>query len=65
MTRQINRVPPKRIENETPIEEHTGNPQAEEHKKMERVADRMAHKAAKTEQHFDEDHDKFSNIGSE
>lgn len=65
MTRQINRVPPKRIENETPIEEHTGDPKAVEHKRMERVADRLAHKATDAEKHFDEDQGKFSNIGSE
>ena len=62
----INRVPPKRPENEpaTVVDEHgERHPSAEE--KMQRSADKAAHKAAKTEQNYDKDKDKFSNIGTE
>lgn len=50
-----NQVPAKRPVVETPLEVHnTDNPKAEEHKKMEHMADRAAHKANKTEQNYDE-----------
>jgi hypothetical protein len=34
-------------------------------KKLQRSADRAAHKAAKTEQHYDEDHNTVSNSSSD
>jgi hypothetical protein len=40
------------------------DPQEQRHKKMERMADRAAHKANKTQQDFDEGANQFSNIGS-
>lgn len=64
MPNKINEVPPKRVETETPtvVDEHgEAHPSAEE--KMQRSANRAAHKAAKTEQEFDRDHNEFSNIG--
>ncbi|MFP5235962.1 MAG: hypothetical protein ACLGSD_08655 [Acidobacteriota bacterium] len=62
MTVNMNKhVPPKRPQTEPPTEVHdTNNPQAEEHKKMERMADRAAHKAAQDEQKHDEDHNIFT-----
>jgi hypothetical protein len=65
MPNKINRVPPKRPETETPTvvdERGERHPSAEE--KMERSADRLAHKAAKTQQNQETDNNKFSNIGS-
>lgn len=64
MTSQINRVPAKRIEPETPIDVTSDTPEAADHKRMERAADRLAHKGTDAEKHFDQDHDKFSNIGT-
>jgi hypothetical protein len=62
MANKINNVPAKRPETETPtVENDTANPAAEEEKKLERSADRAAHKAAKREQEFDSDHTTFSN----
>lgn len=62
MTTKINQVPAKRVETDTPIEVHDANdPKAAEHKNMERMADRAANKANKTEQQFDQDHNTFSN----
>jgi hypothetical protein len=62
MTTKINQVPSKRPETETPtvIDSTTVNPEAEDHKKMERAADRAAHKANKTQQEYDQDHNTFS-----
>lgn len=62
----INRVPPKRPENEPPTvvdEQGEQHPSAEE--KLQRSADKAAHKAAKTEQNYDKDKNQFSNIGTE
>ncbi|HEX8924473.1 MAG TPA: hypothetical protein VF786_01705 [Terriglobales bacterium] len=62
MTTKINQVPAKRPETETPtVIDNTTDPQVQEHKKMERMADRAAHKANKTEQQYDAEHDQFSN----
>lgn len=64
MPNKINEVPPKRPETETPtvVDEHgERHPSAEE--KLQRSANRAAHKAAKTEQNYDEDHNQFTNIG--
>lgn len=64
MPNKINEVPPKRPETETPtvVDEHgERHPSAEE--KLQRSANRAAHKAAKTEQNYDEDHNQFTNVG--
>lgn len=62
MTTKINRVPAKRPETETPtVLDGSTDPKEQEHKKMEHMADRAAHKANKTEQQFDQEHNKFSN----
>lgn len=64
MTESIRNVPSKRVETETPtVIDNTTSPEEQKHKKMERMADRAAHKANKTEQQFDETHNTFSNIG--
>lgn len=62
MTVNMNKhVPPKRLETEPPTEVHdSDNPQENEHKKMERMADRAAQKAAKDEQVSDENHNTFT-----
>lgn len=62
MTIKMNKhVPPKRPETEPPTEVHdTVDPKAKEHKKMEHMADRAAHKANKTEQQFDQDQNTFT-----
>lgn len=61
MATKINQVPAKRPETETPtVISNSTDPEQEEHKKMERMADRAAHKANKTEQQYDEDHNTFS-----
>jgi hypothetical protein len=60
----INRVPAKRPEKETAtvVDEHgERHPSAKE--KMQRAANKAAHKAAKTEQNYDKDKSEFSNIG--
>lgn len=63
MADKIQQVPPKRVETETPTDAHDGSsPVSPEHKKMERMADRLAHKANKDEQNFDQDRTTFSNI---
>lgn len=64
MPNKINEVPPKSPETETPtvVDEHgERHPSAEE--KLQRSANRAAHKAAKTEQNYDEDHNQFTNVG--
>jgi hypothetical protein len=62
MTIKMNQhVPSKRVETETPTVVHdTDDSKEKEHKKMERLADRAANKANKTEQQFDEDHNSFT-----
>jgi hypothetical protein len=51
-----------RPEAEAPVVVQNGdNPQVADHKKMERMADRAAHKASKTEQTYDQGHNTFSN----
>ena len=61
MALKINTVPEKKPETETPtiIDDHT-NPAEAREKKLQRSADRAAHKGAKTEQEFDQDHNTFS-----
>jgi hypothetical protein len=64
MPNKINEVPPKRPETETPTvvdERGERHPSAEE--KLQRSANRAAHKAAKTEQNYDQDHNEFTNVG--
>ena len=64
MPNKINSVPPKRPETETPtvVDEHgERHPSPEE--KMQRSADRLAHKAARTQQNNEADNNEFSNIG--
>ena len=62
MANKINTVPAKFPENETPtVVDNTENPERSSEKKLDRVADRAAHKAAKSEQRYDEDHATFSN----
>lgn len=64
MTQRIPQPPSKRVETETPIEVHNpSDPQAEQearHKKMERMANRAAHKGTDTEKQFDGDHPMIS-----
>lgn len=64
MPQRIPQPPSKRPEIETPIiVENPNDPQAEqkaEHKKMERMADRAAHRGTDTEKRFDEDHSTIS-----
>lgn len=61
MTTKINRAPERHPETETPtVIDNTTNPEAQEHGKMEHVADQAAHKANKTQQKYDEDHNTFS-----
>jgi hypothetical protein len=58
----IKRVPEKHPDTETPtIIAGTTNPEEQIHKKMERMADRAAHKANKTQQEYDRDHNQISN----
>jgi hypothetical protein len=62
----INKVPEKRPENEKPtvVDAHgEQHPSAEE--RMQRAANRAAHKAAKDEQERDRDQNQFSGIGPE
>jgi hypothetical protein len=64
MTENMRNIPSKRPENETPIViDSTTDAEEQRHKKMERMADRAAHKANKTQQEFDEGANSFSNIG--
>jgi len=61
MANKINMVPAKRPETETPtVTNGTENREVAERKKMERMADRAAHKAAEDEQRYDEDHTTIS-----
>jgi hypothetical protein len=64
MTQRINRPPTMRPETDPPtVVDNPNDPQAteeEKRKKMERAADRAAHRAARTEQQFDEDHPMIS-----
>jgi hypothetical protein len=61
MTTKINRVPAKRPEMEKPmVIERDGDQEKELHDKKERIADRAAHKANKTEQEYDQEHNTFS-----
>jgi hypothetical protein len=63
MTDKIPRGPEKRPETETPtVINSSTDAEEQKHKKMERMADRAAHKANKDEQNFDQDHNTFSNI---
>jgi hypothetical protein len=65
MTENIKATPVKRPGKETPtVIDSTTDAQEQRHKKMERMADRAAHKANNTEQDFDEGNNQFSNIGS-
>lgn len=64
MTQRIPQPPSKRPETETPITvDNPNDPQAEErarHKRMERMADRAAHRATDTEKLYDADHPTIS-----
>lgn len=60
MTESIKQVPSKRPETEKPLVDD-GNLEEQKHEKMERIADRAAHKANKTHQQYDENHNTFSN----
>jgi hypothetical protein len=65
MTESMKQVPSKSPETEKPVvDDGVTNLDQQKHEKMERMADRAAHKANKTEQQFDENHNTFSNIGS-
>ena len=61
MTTKINQVPAKRPETEKPmVIEKNSDREKELHDKAERVADHAAHKANKTHQEYDKDHNTFS-----
>ncbi len=62
MADKINTVPTLKPETETPTVVDPTNPSDAGEKKLERIADKAAHKAAKTEQRYDEDHTKFTNL---
>lgn len=62
MADRINVVPAKTPETETPTATTDNTPGEAAEKKLEQVANRAAHKAAKTEQQYDEGHNTFSNI---
>jgi hypothetical protein len=63
MADRINTVPVKKPETETPtVVNDESNPSETGEKKMEKIANKAAHKAAKTEQQFDEGHTTFSNV---
>ena len=62
MTESIKQVPSKRPETEKPIvDDGVTDMEQQKHEKMERGADRAAHKANKTHQQYDENHNTFSN----
>jgi hypothetical protein len=62
MANKINTVPSLKPDTEKPIVvDETNSPAAAEEEKVERVADRAAHKAAKTQQQYDQEHTTFSN----
>lgn len=62
MANKINNVPTLKPETETPtVADDSVNPAATGEKKLDRVADRAANKASKTEQNYDQDHTTFSN----
>ena len=60
MANKIQDVPFKKPQTETPIVENSGNVEEQKHKKMEKNADRMAHKANEEHQKYDQDHTTFS-----
>jgi hypothetical protein len=62
MANKINTVPSLKPDTDEPtVIDNSTNPEAVEEKKVDRIADRAAHKANKTEQKYDEDHTIFSN----
>ncbi len=62
MANKINTVPSIKPDTEkTIVVDETNSPAVAEEKKVERGADRAAHKAAKTEQNYDQEHTTFSN----
>jgi hypothetical protein len=64
MKENLRNIPSNRPESEMPtVVDNTTDPAEQRHKKMEKMADRAAHKANKTQQEFDEGADSFSNIG--
>ena len=66
MTENMKEIPSKRPDTEKPtVIDSTSNAAEQKHEKMERAADRAAHKANKTEQQYDQTHNTFSNIGSQ
>jgi hypothetical protein len=62
MANKINSVPTLKPDTEKPtIIDGSDNPEKAKHEKMERGADRAAHKAAETQQKYDADHTTISN----
>ena len=63
MADRINNVPAKKPETETPtVVDSNNSPSEAADKKIDRIANRAAEKASKTEKQFDEGHTTFSNI---
>jgi hypothetical protein len=60
MANKINTVPSLKPDTEKPTIVNSENPEPAQEKKMERSADRAAHKANETQQKYDGDHSKFS-----
>ena len=61
MTTKINNASTVKPETDKPIVvDSTTNPEEQKHEKMERMADRAAHKANKDLQNSDKDHNIFS-----
>ena len=60
MTSKIKQVPAIRPKTDPPTEMHNADQEEELHKKMERDADRAAHKAADTQKKREEDQTEFS-----
>lgn len=62
MANKINDVPFKKPETETPTVVNSNTDLEEQkHKHMEKAADRLAHKANKEHQQYDQEHTEFSN----
>ncbi len=61
MVKMNNQVPAKRPETEKPtVIEKNSDKEREAKEKTERIADRAAHKANKTEQQYDQENNTFS-----
>ncbi len=62
MANKINTVPSLKPDTDEPtIIDDSTKPEAAEEKKVDRIADRAAHKASNTIHKYDEDHTIFSN----